>query len=132
LREHKDWSRVEWRIRNNEEVDRLVGEWTARYTVREAITRLREADVPCGAVRTAKEAIAWEQLKARGMVQALRRPDGSAAGVFAAGMPLKFSRSAAHHDAPAPVPGADTAHVLQRLLGLDAEEIARLRADGIA
>jgi len=100
--------------------------------VREAIERLRAADVPCGAVRTAKEAIEWEQLKVRGMVQALKRPDGSDAGVAAAGMPLTFSRSAAHHDAPAPVPGADTAAVLQRLLGLSADEIARLKADGIA
>ena len=132
LREHKDWSRVEWRIRNNAEVDKLVGEWAARFTSAEAIARLRAADVPCGAVRTAKEAIAWEQLKARGMVQALRRPDGSPAGVAAAGMPLKFSRSAAHHDALAPVPGEDTAKVLQRMLELGADEIARLRADGIA
>lgn len=132
LREHPDWRRVEWRIRNNDEVDRVVGEWTAKYTVREAIARLREADVPCGAVRTANEAIAWQQLKARGMVQPLQRPDRSPAGVAASGMPLKFSRSAAHHDEPAPVPGADTADVLQRMLGLGAEEIARLRADGIA
>ena len=132
LREHKDWSRVEWRIRNNAEVDKLVGEWAARFTSAEAIARLRAADVPCGAVRTAKEAIAWEQLKARGMVQALRRPDGSPAGVAAAGMPLKFSRSTAHHDEPAPAPGTDTAEVLQRMLGLGADEIARLRADGIA
>jgi len=132
LREHPDFSRVEWRVPHNEEVDRIVGEWTARCTVREAIERLRAADVPCGAVRTAKEAIEWEQLKVRGMVQALKRSDGSDAGVAAAGMPLKFSRSAAHHDAPAPVPGADTAAVLQRLLGLSAEEIARLKADGIA
>jgi len=132
LREHPDFGRVEWRVPHNDEVDRVVGEWAAKHTVREAIARLREADVPCGAVRTAKEAIAWEQLKARGMVQALQRPDGSPAGAAAAGMPLKFSRSAAHHDAPAPVPGADTAQVLQRMLGLGAEEIARLRADGIA
>jgi formyl-CoA transferase len=132
LRKHGDWSRVEWRIRHNDEVDRVVGEWAVQHTVRDAIARLREADVPCGAVRTAKEAIAWQQLKARGMVQALQRPDGSAAGVAAAGMPLKFSRSAAHHDEPAPVPGADTTDVLQRMLGLGAEEIARLRADGIA
>lgn len=132
LREHPDFGRVEWRVPHNDEVDRVVGEWTSRVTVREAIERLRAADVPCGAVRTAKEAIAWEQLKARGMVQALRRPDGSPAGVAAAGMPLKFSRSAAHHDAPAPLPGADTADVLQRMLGLGADEIARLRADGIA
>jgi hypothetical protein len=30
------------------------------------------------------------------------------------------------------VPGSDTAAVLQRMLGLGAEEIARLKADGIA
>jgi crotonobetainyl-CoA:carnitine CoA-transferase CaiB-like acyl-CoA transferase len=129
---HPDWSRVEWRIRNNAEVDKLVGEWSGRFTVKDTIAKLREADVPCGAVRTAKEAIGWRQLQARGMVQALKRADGSPAGVAAAGMPLKFSRSAAHHDAPAPVPGADTAEVLQRMLGLHADEIARLRADGIA
>lgn len=132
LREHPDFRRVEWRIAHNDEVDRIVGEWTSQHTVRGAIARLREADVPCGAVRTAQEAIAWEQLKLRGMVQALQRPDGSSAGVAAAGMPLKFSRSAAHHDAPAPLPGKDTADVLQRMLGLGADEIARLRADGIA
>lgn len=131
LRGHADWSRVEWRIRNNEVVDRIVEEWTSKHSVRETIERLRAADVPCGAVRTAKEAIAWQQLKARGMVQSLQRPDGSPAGVAASGMPLKFSRSAAHHDAPAPIPGESTADVLQRLLGLGADEIARLRADGI-
>lgn len=132
LRQHPDFSRVEWRVPHNDEVDRIVGEWTAQVTAREAIERLRAADVPCGAVRTAREAIEWEQLKARGMVQALRRPDGEPAGVASAGMPLKFSRSAAHHDAPAPVPGADTVDVLQRMLGLGADEIAGLKADGIA
>jgi crotonobetainyl-CoA:carnitine CoA-transferase CaiB-like acyl-CoA transferase len=132
LREHPDFKRVEWRVPHNDEVDRIVGEWASRVTVGEAIERLRAADVPCGAVRTAKGAIAWEQLKARDMVRDLRRPDGTPAGVAAAGMPLKFSRSAAHHDAPAPVPGGDTADVLQRMLGLGAEEFARLKADGIA
>jgi formyl-CoA transferase len=131
LRAHPDWSRVEWRILNNAQVDRLVGDWVARLTVRESIAKLREADVPCGAVRTAKEAVAWEQLRARNMVQALRRPDGTAAGVAAAGMPIKFSRSAAHHDALAPVPGADTDAVLAAMLGLRGDEIARLKADGI-
>jgi crotonobetainyl-CoA:carnitine CoA-transferase CaiB-like acyl-CoA transferase len=131
LSTHADFSRVEWRIPHNDEVDRIVGEWTSRVTVSEAIERLRAADVPCGAVRTAKEAIEWEQLKARDMVRALRRPDGKPAGVAAAGMPLKFSRSVSGHDEPAPVPGADTAAVLKRLLGLGADELARLKADGI-
>lgn len=131
LREHPDFSRVEWRVPHNDEVDRIVGEWTSRVTVREAIERLRAADVPCGAVRTAQEAIAWGQLAARNMVQALRRPDGTPAGVAAAGMPLKFGRSDAGHEKPAPAPGEHTAAVLQQLLGLGADEIARLKADGI-
>lgn len=131
LRAHADWSRIDWRILNNAEVDRLVGDWVARFTVRGAIAKLREADVPCGVVRTAKEAVEWEQLKARGMVQALRRPDGALAGVTAAGMPIKFSRSASGHDASAPVPGSDTAAVLHRFLGIGADEVAQLKADGI-
>lgn len=131
LSEHADWSRVEWRIMNNDVVDRSVEEWTSQHSVREAIERLRAADVTCGAVRTAQEAIEWRQLKARDMVRTLKRPDGTGAGVTAAGMPLKFSRSKAHHDSPAPVPGAHTAAVLQRLLGMGAEEVSRLRADGI-
>lgn len=131
LRPHPDWSRVEWRIQNNAEVDRLVGDWVARFTVREAIVQLRDKDVPCGAVRTAKEAVEWGQLKARGMVQALRRPDGAPAGVAAAGMPIKFSRSESGHEASAPVPGSDTAAVLHRYLGMGADEVARLKADGI-
>jgi crotonobetainyl-CoA:carnitine CoA-transferase CaiB-like acyl-CoA transferase len=116
---------------HNEEVDRMVGEWLSRLTVNEAIARLRAADVPCAAVRTPQEAIRWPQLHARDMVRPLRRPDGQATSMAAAGMPLKFSDSLAHHDQPAPVPGAHTAEILERFLGLDAQEIAALRADGI-
>lgn len=131
LREHPDFSRVEWRIVHNDEVDRMVGDWTRARTAQDAIATLRAADVPCGPVRTPWEAIAWPQLHARDMVQDLRRPDGSGTGVAAAGLPLKFSRSAAHHGRPAPVPGAHTAAVLQRLLGLGAQEVARLKSDGV-
>jgi crotonobetainyl-CoA:carnitine CoA-transferase CaiB-like acyl-CoA transferase len=46
-------------------------------------------------------------------------------------MPIKFHHHAAAFDAPAPALGAHTAEVYGRLLGLDAGEIERLRADGI-
>ena len=51
--------------------------------------------------------------------------------VAAAGLPLKFSRSDAGHEKPAPLPGAHTAAVLERLLGLGADEVSQLRSDGI-
>jgi formyl-CoA transferase len=131
LRAHPDFSRVDWRIPHNDVVDRLVGDWLAQRTVSEAMRALRAADVACAVVRTPADAIAAPQLEARSMVQALRRPDGRTTGVAAAGMPLKFSRSAAHHDDPAPAPGAHTAQILERFLGLGADEVARLRADGV-
>jgi crotonobetainyl-CoA:carnitine CoA-transferase CaiB-like acyl-CoA transferase len=131
LRDHPEFSRVDWRVPHNEEVDRMVGEWLSRLTVGETIARLRAADVPCAAVRTPHEALAWPQLHARDMVRPLRRPDGEATPMAAAGMPLKFSDSTAHHDQPAPVPGAHTAQILERFLGLSAREIAALRADGV-
>jgi len=128
---HEDFSRVDWRIVHNEEVDRVVGDWLSQRTVSQSIEQLRAADVPCGTVRTPHEAIASPQLRARDMVQPLRRPNGQVTGVAAAGMPLKFSRSVAHHDQPAPVPGAHTAEVLERFLGIDARQAAELRAAGI-
>ena len=131
LRDHPEWRRVEWRIVHNDEVDQLVGGWLANLSAKDAIARLRAADVSCSAVRTPQEAMAWEQLHARGMVQTLRRPDGESTGVAASGMPLKFSRSAAHHDVPAPVPGAHTAEILKRFLDLDATQVAQLKAEGV-
>jgi formyl-CoA transferase len=131
LQAHPDFSRLDWRIPHNDAVDRLVADWLGQRTVSEAMRALRAVDVACGVVRTPAEAIASPQLQARGMVQALRRPDGRATGVAAAGMPLKFSRSAAHHDDPAPLPGAHTEEILERFLGLGAEELARLRAAGV-
>jgi len=131
LRSHPEFSRVEWRIAHNGEVDRVVGDWTRERTAGEVIGKLRAADVPCSSVRTPQEAIAWPQLQARDMVQDLRRPDGKATGIAAAGMPLKFSRSDAGHEQPAPVPGAHTAEILERFLGLDADEVAGLKSTGV-
>jgi crotonobetainyl-CoA:carnitine CoA-transferase CaiB-like acyl-CoA transferase len=99
--------------------------------VGEAVQALQDHDVPCAPVRTPKEAIEWPHLRGRGMVGPLRRTDGRETGVAAAAFPLKFSRSAAAHDAPAPEPGAHTAEVLERLLNLPAKEVDRLRARGV-
>jgi formyl-CoA transferase len=73
----------------------------------------------------------WEHLRARDMVRPLAQPDGTPAGSAAAGFPLKFSRSEAHHDMPAPMPGTHTGEVLARFLGTGADEIEKLRRDGI-
>ncbi len=107
-----DFMDVGWRIAHNEEVDLLVVRFTEKRPIAEILAILCAHDVPCSPVRTPEEAIAWPHLRERGMVQPLRRPDGSATQVAAAALPLKFSRSSASLEAPAPVPGAHTAEVL--------------------
>ena len=126
-----DFARVAWRIRHNDEVDATVEAWTGERTVGEVVRRLNEADVACSAVRTPEEAIAWPQLRQRGMVQALRTPAGEETGAVAADLPLAFGRSPAAHDRPAPEPGAHTAEVLEQILGIDGDALADLRRDGV-
>ena len=126
-----DMMNVGWRIANNAAVDRLVGDWASGFGTAELVARLNEADVACSPVRGPEELMAWEHLKARGMLQPLAQPDGAPTQVTAAGFPLKFSRSKAQHDAPAPVPGAHTAEVLARYLGTGAEDFDRLRRAGV-
>jgi formyl-CoA transferase len=128
LKAHPDFSRVAWRIAHNEQVEALVDAWIAGRAAAQAVEALQRFDVPCAPVRAPREAIEWPHLRSRGMVGPLRRSDGTETGVAAAAFPLKFSRSHAAHDVPAPVPGGDTAEVLQRLLNKSAEELERLRA----
>ena len=93
---------------------------------------LREAGVPSSPVRSTDEVMRWEQLRARGMIVPLVNPlSGAPAAASGPGFPVKFSATPAGYDAPAPVPGADTADVLGALLGLGGDEVVRLRADGI-
>ena len=127
LKANESMSRAEWRIAHNDEVDALIAVWVRERPVEEIVEVLKRHDVPCSPVRTPREAIDWPQLLARGMVQPLQTTDGQATDVVAAGFPLKFSRSRAGHDAPAPVPGQDTAAVL----GLAQDELQALRTRGV-
>lgn len=131
LRTHPDFTRVEWRIRNNDEVDRLLGDWVAGQSLANVVERLGTVDVACTPVRTPRDALAWPHLHSRAMIEALRLPDGSLTDALAAGLPVRYSRSVSAHTQPAPLPGGDTHSVLQQLLGLDADAFAALRRDGV-
>ena len=128
---HPEYGRVGWRIAHNDEVDALIGAWAAGRGAAEIIAQLEAREIACAPVRTPEEAIASAQLRARGMVQSLPLPDGSPTEVAAAAFPLKFSRSVASLDAPAPRPGVHTDAVLSQYLALSAERIAALRREGV-
>jgi len=92
------------------------------------IERLGAAGVPCGSVRNFQELFADPQVAAREMVAQLQHPTIGAMQVL--GVPVKLSDTPGGIDTPPPRLGEHTDAVLSRDLGLAAEAIAALRAQG--
>jgi crotonobetainyl-CoA:carnitine CoA-transferase CaiB-like acyl-CoA transferase len=92
------------------------------------IDRLGAAGVPCGSVRNFQELFADPQVAAREMVARLQHPTIGAMQVL--GVPVKLSDTPGGIDTPPPRLGEHTDAVLSHDLGLDAEAIAALRAQG--
>ncbi len=89
------------------------------------LAELPRAGVPCGAVNTIDKVFEEPQVIHRGMKVTL---DHTAAGpIPAVGLPIKFSESEVAYELPPPMLGEHNDDVLNRVLGLDAAAIAKLK-----
>ncbi|SFQ76327.1 CaiB/BaiF CoA transferase family protein [Amycolatopsis rubida] len=101
----------------------------AQHDRDELVAQLRAADVPAGAVRSVREALADPHALARGMVGEFEHP---VEGRFPAlRTPLRETAGEAPATGVPPVLGADTDAVLRDLAGLPDSEIEGLRAAGV-
>lgn len=132
LRDDANMMKIGWRIVNNAAVDEVVSAWTSARTKDEIVDALNRAGVACSPVRSIDEVMQWPQLLEREMIVRLVNPlTGVPAAAAAPGFPIKFSRTPASHDRPAPLPGAHCEEVFARLAGLSAEDVRKLRAEGV-
>jgi crotonobetainyl-CoA:carnitine CoA-transferase CaiB-like acyl-CoA transferase len=110
-------------------MDALVAETMAQRPADEWIATLTKAGVPCTRLNTVLEALAAPQTAATDMVVDIQHP---VIGMFRSlGIPMFFSRTPGEIRYPPPVLGEHTDAVLKDMLGLDEEEIRKLRADQI-
>jgi crotonobetainyl-CoA:carnitine CoA-transferase CaiB-like acyl-CoA transferase len=101
----------------------------ARHDRDALVEELRTADVPAGAVRSVREALADPHAVARGVVGEFTHP---IEGPFPAlRTPLRETAGDPPDVGVPPVLGADTEDVLAGLAGLGADEIEGLRAAGV-
>ena len=110
--------------------DALRGDLSAllsRWRRADLLAALKEAGVPCGAVRTVTDALADPQLAAREMIVPLEHLDAGAIRVL--GTPLKLSATPASIRTPPPALGQHTDAILAEI-GLGDREIDELRCDG--
>lgn len=92
------------------------------------LTKLKAAGVPCGGVRDLEQVFSDPQIVERAMVVALDHPIAGA--IRQLGVPVKLDGTPGAVRTPPPALGQHTDAVLRNDLGLDPEEIARLREAG--
>lgn len=128
LLEQPQFASNDARMRNREEINRLVNERIRQDSVENWIRRLNDAGVPCGRVQTLPEVFNDPQVLAQDMVLEVDHPGHGL--VKMTGFPVKLSETPCRLRHPTPDLGANTDDVLGEL-GYDDARIAALRRDGV-
>ncbi|MDQ7800639.1 MAG: CaiB/BaiF CoA-transferase family protein [Armatimonadota bacterium] len=111
------------------ELDQAIAQWVRSLPAEELLGVLDRHGVPCGPVYNAAEVLADPHYRARG---ALVEVDNPGVGrVTMQGPVPRLAETPLPVPGPAPELGEHTDHVLQELLGLSAEDVARLREAGV-
>jgi crotonobetainyl-CoA:carnitine CoA-transferase CaiB-like acyl-CoA transferase len=117
------------RYRNQEELDRIVGEWTRRFTPQAVTQALQAAGVPAAPVLGVTALFDDPHLRARGFWESVSHPDVGTWDVD--GVPWRLNRSPAHIRLPAPRFGEHNDYVLRGLMGLSEAEVRELGDAGV-
>ena len=117
------------RQENEEELDRLVGEWTVNHTAEEVMTMMQAAGVAAGVLATGEDLMDKDpQLQHRHLFRELDHPE---IGEYrAAGTAFILSKSPSELRS-APLLGEHNEYALKEILGLSDEEIAELVIEGV-
>ncbi|MDR5753363.1 MULTISPECIES: CaiB/BaiF CoA-transferase family protein [unclassified Caballeronia] len=107
------------------EIDREI----ARRERALLLARLTKAGIPCGEVLGLHEALTSKRAADAGMVTRQPHPEAGSTPVLAP--PYRFDGARLPVRRPPPTLGEGTTEVLQSLLGLSEERIARLKKDGV-
>jgi benzylsuccinate CoA-transferase BbsF subunit len=117
------------RLRNLEELDRLVSSWTVGHTNYEVTEILQGAGVAAAPCLDLTERFSDPQFESRDVHLQVAHP---ATGVdIIAGIPFKLSETPCEVRRPAPMLGEHNSYVLGELLSKTEEEIARLIEDQV-
>jgi crotonobetainyl-CoA:carnitine CoA-transferase CaiB-like acyl-CoA transferase len=116
------------RVNNRNLLVPMLAETFSKRTTADWVNALDAAGVPCGPINTLAQAFAEPQAEARGMKLSLPHP--LAGQVPLIGSPMKFSGTPITHEIPPPVLGQHSGEILGSMLGMSAEDVARLRAAG--
>ena len=118
------------RLADQDELDRLVGEWTAPQDCFELMERLQAVGVPATPVGYPEDIASSPQLEARGSWREVDLPHDSGTTRWFS-PPWRFSKTPTDRIDPAPEMGEANRYVFCELLGMDEDEVEQLSAEGV-
>jgi len=124
LTEEKGFSDSYSRWQNQDELDKIISEWTSIRTQSEIMRSLQDAGVAAMPVYSGPSLVEDAQLQARGTLVEVEHPAMGKKKVV--GPTWRFPKTPADIKRHGPLIGQDNEYVLGSLLGMPKEEIARL------
>jgi len=118
------------RLKNQDELDRLIGSWSKQMEPRSAMNSLQKLGVRAAVVQNAEDLNEFDpQLAERGLFFSLDHPVIGEARFE--GMPIKLSATNQVNWRSGPLLGEDTRYVLTDILGLADDEVSALEEEGV-
>ena len=111
-----------------DELDRVIGEWTARHSAEDCVRMLNEAQVPNGKIYSIADIVRDPQYLARAMIREVALPDGGRLRI--PGVVPKLADTPGDIEWVGPRLGEHTAEILGRI-GYSAADLAGLRSRGV-
>jgi crotonobetainyl-CoA:carnitine CoA-transferase CaiB-like acyl-CoA transferase len=131
-----DWAQEErfatlhGRKENEDELDLLVGGWTALHSAETVMETLQAAGVPAGVVQSARDVLENDpHLRARGFYVYQEHAEAGRTAYDSPG--FRLSKTPGRPLSPAPLLGEHTAQVCADVLGMDDEEMAQLVMESV-
>ncbi|MBU2704031.1 CoA:oxalate CoA-transferase [Sporomusaceae bacterium BoRhaA] len=116
------------RTENQKQLKGILDTVFPAKTVDEWLEAIDGAGIPCGPINTVDRVMKDPQVLARDMIVEVDHP---VAGKFKMpGVPIKLSETPGEVESPAPLLGQHTEEILQEMLGLSKEEVAKLKEEG--
>jgi crotonobetainyl-CoA:carnitine CoA-transferase CaiB-like acyl-CoA transferase len=115
---------------NEDALETLIGGWTRERVAEDVMAVLQSAAIPAGVVQNAQDNLSRDpHMQARGYYQFIDHPETGRAAYD--GPAARLSETPGYHARHAPLFGEHTMDVCERILGMDADEIADLLAEGV-
>jgi benzylsuccinate CoA-transferase BbsF subunit len=117
------------RKKNEDELNKIIGEWTIKFVPEDVMARLQKAGVAAGVVENAEDTLNDPQLLKRNIYWTMKHPE---IGKFThLGQSFQLSKTPAKAYSPAPLLGEHTEQICTEILGMSDDEFVSLMQEGV-